>query len=76
MLTGEETTSTTMCWILKFLSENPGVQRRLHEELVRVLPDPGERSPTFEEISGMGGKTPCESPSVSSKHWSLLIGAP
>jgi hypothetical protein len=52
-----------MCWILKYLSENPGVQRRLHEELVKVLPSPDERSPTFEEVSGK--TTPCTHPPTS-----------
>ncbi|KAL7417504.1 cytochrome P450 [Mrakia frigida] len=52
MIAGEETSSTTMCWILKHLSENPGIQRRLHCELVKALPSPDERSPTYEEVSG------------------------
>ncbi|CED84336.1 Cytochrome P450 CYP4/CYP19/CYP26 subfamilies [Phaffia rhodozyma] len=54
MVAGEETTSTTMCWILKFLSENPHVQSRLHEEMTRSLPSSDERNPNYDDIVGNG----------------------
>ncbi|KAL7414051.1 cytochrome P450 [Mrakia frigida] len=37
--------------VLKFLSENPEVQKRLHDELARALPSPDDRAPTLDEIT-------------------------
>ncbi|KAL7414140.1 cytochrome P450 [Mrakia frigida] len=51
MFAGSDTSSSTQLWVLKFLSENPSVQERLHDDLIRALPLPDERAPTLDEIT-------------------------
>jgi cytochrome P450 len=46
-LAGHETTALALSWTLHELSLNPGVERRLHDELTRVL---GGRTPTFDDL--------------------------
>jgi cytochrome P450 len=46
-LAGHETTALAMSWTLHELSLNPGVERRLHDELSRVL---GGRPPTLADL--------------------------
>jgi len=46
-LAGHETTALTLSWTLHELAVNPGVERRLHDELSRVL---GGRPPTFDDL--------------------------
>ncbi len=46
-LAGHETTALALSWTLHELSLNPGVERRLHDELTRVL---GGRAPTFDDL--------------------------
>ena len=46
-LAGHETTALSLSWTLYELSLNPGVERKLHDELSRVL---GGRTPTFEDL--------------------------
>ena len=36
-LAGSETTSTTLCWVLLFLSKNLDSQAKLHKEIDEVL---------------------------------------
>lgn len=48
---------STQLWVLKFLSENPIVQQKLHDELVKALPAPEERAPTLDELNAE--HTPC-----------------
>jgi cytochrome P450 len=57
LVTGEETTSTALCWLLKFLSENDKVQERLYAELMPVMPSPDERPVGFRDVNG---KLPCK----------------
>jgi cytochrome P450 len=38
LITGHETTASSIGWALKYLADNQGAQDRLHEELVRSLP--------------------------------------
>lgn len=44
--------------MLKLLAANPGVQRTLRAELLRVLPSGEERAPTLDELSP--SSAPCE----------------
>ena len=46
-LAGHETTALALSWTLFELAVNPEVERRLHEEVDRVL---GGRAPTFEDL--------------------------
>lgn len=46
-LAGHETTALALSWSFYLLSENPGVERKLHAELDAVL---GERGPTLEDL--------------------------
>jgi cytochrome P450 len=46
-LAGHETTALALSWTLHELALNPGVERRLHDELARVL---GNRPPTFADL--------------------------
>jgi cytochrome P450 len=46
-LAGHETTALALSWTLHELSLNPAVERRLHDELGRVL---GGRAPTFADL--------------------------
>ncbi|KAG8159313.1 hypothetical protein KVR01_010974 [Diaporthe batatas] len=39
LITGHETTASSIGWALKYLADNEGAQEALHEELVRSLPD-------------------------------------
>jgi cytochrome P450 len=41
LIAGEDTTASTIAWILHFLCEHPHVQRRIQEEADTVLGDPG-----------------------------------
>ena len=47
-LAGHETTSHALTWTLYLLSQNPGAERALHDELDRVL---GSRDPTYEDLA-------------------------
>lgn len=49
LITGHETTASSIGWALKYLADNQGVQDRLHEELTRLLPGSGT-APTSEQI--------------------------
>lgn len=60
LVTGEETTSTAICWLLKFLSENVEVQEKLYAELLPAMPSPDERPIGFLDVNA---KLPCESAS-------------
>lgn len=44
---GSETTTTAIRWAVLFLLKHPDVQKRLHAEITRVVPD--NRSPTLED---------------------------
>jgi cytochrome P450 len=46
-LAGHETTALSLSWTLYELSLHPAVERRLHDELARVL---GGRVPTYEDL--------------------------
>lgn len=46
-LAGHETTAVLMSWTWWLLSENPGIEAKLHEELDRVL---GRRPATLEDV--------------------------
>ena len=49
LVAGEETTAHTLSWVMYFLSQHPDMQRKLQEEVDRVL---GDRFiPTYEETS-------------------------
>lgn len=49
LITGHETTASSIGWALKYLADNQGVQDRLHKELTRLLPGSGT-APTSEQI--------------------------
>lgn len=49
-LAGHETTSHALTWTLYLLSQNPGPERTLHEELDRVL---GGRAPTLADLDAL-----------------------
>lgn len=53
VLAGHDTTSTTLCWALKYLADNQEVQRTLRDSLRRAFPDAKKegRLPTAEEIT-------------------------
>jgi|SRR5579872_367683 len=46
-LAGHETTANAMTWTWYLLSQNPGVEQKLHAELARVLGGPG---PSFDDL--------------------------
>ena len=46
-LAGYETMAIALTWTLYLLSQNPEVERKLHEEIARVL---GERLPTYDDL--------------------------
>ncbi|XDG09713.1 hypothetical protein ABKA04_009328 [Annulohypoxylon sp. FPYF3050] len=50
---GHETTSTTLCWSLKYLADNPKDQVKLRDELQSSLPTVRSqgRNPTIQEIA-------------------------
>lgn len=54
MFAGHETTSTTLCWGLKFLADNPSAQTKLRESLQRAFPaaKADGRNPSIHEITG------------------------
>jgi cytochrome P450 len=54
MFAGHETTSTTLCWGLKFLADNKETQDTLREALYAFFTEAKEhgRQPTIEEITG------------------------
>lgn len=49
LITGHETTASSIGWALKYLADNQGLQDRLHEELTRLLPG-SSTAPTSEQI--------------------------
>lgn len=49
LITGHETTASSIGWALKYLADNRGVQDRFYEELTRLLPGSGT-APTSEHI--------------------------
>ncbi|KAL0943556.1 cytochrome p450 [Colletotrichum truncatum] len=53
VVAGHDTTSTTMCWGVKLLADNPRVQTKLREELRAGFADAAAegRSPTIHEIT-------------------------
>ncbi len=46
-IAGHETTSQALTWTWYLLSQNPAAERKLHEELDRVL---GGRAPTYDDL--------------------------
>ncbi|KAL7625212.1 hypothetical protein AAE478_004427 [Parahypoxylon ruwenzoriense] len=50
---GYETTSATVIWGLKHLSDNQDAQKRLRTELQRALPQASTRYPTIQEIASL-----------------------
>lgn len=50
LITGHETTASSIGWALKYLADDQAVQGRLHEELLRFLPDSGT-VPTSEQMT-------------------------
>jgi len=46
-LAGHETTANALSWTIWLLAQNPGVEKKFHEELNGVL---GGRAPSFEDI--------------------------
>ncbi|OHE96840.1 cytochrome P450 [Colletotrichum orchidophilum] len=54
IVAGHDTTSTTLCWGVKFLSDNPACQQRLREALLATHADAvaDDRLPSHEEITG------------------------
>ncbi|KAI1495098.1 cytochrome P450 monooxygenase [Biscogniauxia mediterranea] len=50
---GHETTSTTLCWSLKFLADQPDAQSKLRAALARAFPSARaeNRNPTIQEIT-------------------------
>lgn len=49
LITGHETTASSIGWALKYLADDQAIQARLHEELLRFLPDSGT-VPTSKQI--------------------------
>lgn len=50
-LAGHETTANALTWTWYLLSQHPGVEAKLHEELDRVLEE--KRLPTFEDVPSL-----------------------
>ncbi|KAJ0167801.1 Cytochrome P450 3A11 [Colletotrichum tanaceti] len=52
VVAGHDTTSTTMCWAVKFLADNPQTQTRLRQDLRDAYADAlaNRRAPTHNEI--------------------------
>ncbi len=69
-LAGHETTALALSWTLHELSLNPGVERRLHDELARVL---GSRAPTFDDLPKLeyAGRVVHEALRLHPPAWSL-----
>jgi cytochrome P450 len=54
-LAGHETTATALTWTLYLLSQNPGVEKLLHEELSSVLGDEDKFvRPTISDVQKLG----------------------
>jgi len=52
VLAGHETTANTLVWTLHLLSQNPGAEAKLAEELERVLGPPASaRAPTLDDLA-------------------------
>ncbi|OCF44809.1 hypothetical protein I317_01298 [Kwoniella heveanensis CBS 569] len=51
LLAGSETSSTTLAWWCKFVTNHPQVQRKLRQHLQVRLTDLRDRQPTYEELS-------------------------
>ncbi|TDZ40087.1 Cytochrome P450 monooxygenase TRI13 [Colletotrichum spinosum] len=53
VVAGHDTTSTTMCWGVKLLADNPEIQTRLREALRNGLPGAAaeQRTPTIREMA-------------------------
>ncbi|KAJ0116219.1 hypothetical protein J7T55_005165 [Diaporthe amygdali] len=49
LITGHETTASSIGWALKYLADDQTVQKRLHEELLQFLPE-SAITPTSEQI--------------------------
>lgn len=49
LITGHETTASSLGWAVKYLADDQGVQDSLHEELTRLLPG-SDTVPTSEQI--------------------------
>jgi len=60
-LQGEETTASTLRWLVRYLAEDTGpeLQRRLRKELMEALPTFGEQDPTFDEIHQLDAPCQC-----------------
>ncbi|UQC82089.1 cytochrome P450 [Colletotrichum lupini] len=60
VVAGHDTTSTTMCWGIKLLADNPQKQTDLREALRATFPDAvdEQRSPTVKELAGNTTKVP------------------
>lgn len=54
-LQGEETTSSTMCWVLRYFALHPAIQPKLHDEITRVFP--ADQELTYDSISS--DSAPC-----------------
>ncbi|KAK1544066.1 cytochrome P450 [Colletotrichum paranaense] len=54
VVAGHDTTSTTLCWGVKFLSDNPACQQQLRESLRAAHPNAisDDRLPSHEDITG------------------------
>ena len=50
VLAGHETTAATLAWVWALLARHPAVERRLHDEVDRVL---GEREPTVADVANL-----------------------
>nr|XP_031860768.1 uncharacterized protein CI109_003812 [Kwoniella shandongensis]KAA5527840.1 hypothetical protein CI109_003812 [Kwoniella shandongensis] len=51
LLAGTETSSTTLSWWCKFMTNHPEVQRKLRAHLYERLPDVQNGTPSFEELN-------------------------
>jgi len=50
LFAGHDTTSTVLSWITYFMSLNPDVQKKVHQEVKQIL---GDRDPEFEDLENL-----------------------
>ena len=56
LVAGTETSAVNLAWYLKFMTNNPDVQRKLRSHLLELIPELQDRDMTYEDVDA--GKVP------------------
>ncbi|CED82798.1 Cytochrome P450 CYP4/CYP19/CYP26 subfamilies [Phaffia rhodozyma] len=56
LFAGDESVSSSIGWAIRFLTQNPHIQRKLHKDIKDALPELEEREAQYEDINS--GKAP------------------